>query len=75
MLRLTFLRCHEWRERLPVRVSGYVCVECGQKIACIEEMAAAPQCRSRLAPVDWLPLTEQAGAYWLREDGTFKKSD
>lgn len=51
---------HEWRERLPLRVSGYVCAECGSIATDLKDMRAkSGTCKVRVAPMSWLPEAEQ----------------
>lgn len=60
MLRLVDYSGHEWRAAMDgarASTTRVVCAECGIE-ATIGEWPEQ-RCRSRLAPIDWLPLDEQ----------------
>lgn len=47
--------CHQWAGPRMGENRGYVCRECGAQVESASDMASAPRCRERRAPVSWLP--------------------
>ena len=62
-------RGHEWRERLPLGKTGYICVECNATIGSAKEMpSVSGTCRERLAPIEWLNETDRNAILQILEE-------
>jgi len=53
---------HDWRERLPLRGAGYVCLDCRRVVSTPKQMSLPPGCKLKIVPLSWLPEKEQSSA-------------